>query len=202
MSGLQQINLYLPEFMPEKGAFNFVAMLYAWAGILVFLGLVQLWGWNQTQNARERLAAIEEEQVRVLQQLKNLREATPRESKAQMQTKIEQAEAAVKQRQQLLDIMKVRNIGNTDGFSGFLISLSRQHMEGLALERFSFLKGGDYVELSGWTYKPELVPDYIRRLQEEDSFGETRFGEMSIERIAAQGSDALKFVLETNKGDS
>ncbi len=199
---LQQVNLFLPEFRPEQGTFNFVTMIYAWIGIVVFLALVQVWGWNQTQNAREKLAAIEDEQVKVLRQLKELRDATPKETKAQMQENIEEAEAAVMRRRQVLRTMQGRAIGNTEGFSRFLVGLSNQHMDGLALDRFSFLNGGNYVELSGWTYKPELVPDYMQRLQREDSFEETRFGEMSIERIAAQRNDALKFVLGTDEGDS
>ena len=68
---------------------------------------------------------------------------------------------------------------------------------------FNLMDGGDYVELSGWTYKPELVPDYLRRLQNEASFQNSRFGDMAIERVSREQTTALRFNLgEADEGGS
>ena len=200
MSNLQQINLFLPEFRPAQHPFRFVAILSAWAAIIVFFALIQLWGWHRTQESRERLADMEQQQIKVLQQLRNLRDSTPQSTKAQIDSSIDEARAEVAQRRQVLQLMKGRNIGNSEGFSHFLVSLSRQHMDGLSLEHFGLIDGGNYIELSGWTYRPELVPDYLQRLQKEDSFSNTRFGDMSIKRIAGRRADALWFVLGDKAG--
>ena len=203
MSSLQQINLYRPEFQKEIDPFRFTTMLIAWGLVVVFYATIQMWVWNQTQNSREQLAAMEIQQAKVLQQLQSLRDSTPRNRNAQMDTAIAVLKAEVVERRQLLQLMRGQDVGNTDGFSDYLISLSRQHMDGLALEHFNLMKGGDYVELSGWTYKPELVPDYLQRLRKESSFQDTRFGDMAIERVTRQQTTALRFNLgEEEKGGS
>jgi hypothetical protein len=195
MSTLQQINLFRPEFQQEKHPFRFVTMLIAWGLIVIFFGSLQLWGWYQTESTREQLASMEHQQTRVLQQLKALSGLTPRNNKAQLESNLLSAQAEVTQRRKLLKIMKGQSVGNAQGFSDYMISLSRQHMDGLSLEHFKLMEGGDYVELSGWTRKPELVPDYLQRLRSEDTFHDSRFGDMAIERVADQPSEALRFIL-------
>jgi hypothetical protein len=94
-----------------------------------------------------------------------------------------------------MDTMKQQEMGNSSGFSEYLIGLSRQHADGLSLELIELGEGGRTVELSGWTRTPELVPDYVQRLRQEASFHNTRFGEMSIERSPNDRIDALRFSL-------
>lgn len=195
MSNLQQINLLLPEFQKEKHPLRFVTILSGWGLIFFFLGSLQMWGFYQTEDSRERLANLQSQEVKVLQQLQNLQNSTSRNNGAQLDNNIGAAQAEVKQRRQLLRILKGQDVGNISGFSDYLISLSRQHTDGISLEYIDLIDGGAYVELSGWTYRPELIPEFIQRLRSEDSFEDTLFGNLAIERIAGQSTDALRFEL-------
>jgi len=138
-----------------------------------------------------------------LQQLQNLQNSTPRDNSARLSNSIGAVQAEVKQRRQLLQILEGQDVGNVTGFSDYLISLSRQHTDGISLEYIDLIDGGDYVELSGWTYRPELVPAFIQRLRSEDSFEDTLFGNLAIERVAGQSTGALRFELgESGRGGS
>ena len=67
-------------------------------------------------------------------------------------------------------------------------------MTGVSLERIGLLQGVSYVDLYGRTYRADLVPGYLQRLRTEDSFRNTRFGEMSIEQIeGGQRASPLRF---------
>ena len=201
MSNLQQVNLYLSELRPQQQPFRFVMILYIWGVTVAFFAAIQYWGWNQTQNAESHLSDLNKQEIKVLQQLQALRANAPRNTRAQFEQKLTAARAELEQRQQLMDTMKRQEMGNSTGFSEYLISLSRQHADGLSLELIEFDDGGRTVELSGWTRTPELVPDYVQRLRQEVSFNNTRFGEMSIERSANDRVDALRFSLGDGSKD-
>ena len=203
MSELQQVNLYGPEFRPQQQPFSLRTMLMTWGIVLVFFASLQFWGWYQIQNARDQLTNLEQRQVKVLRQLEEMRGSTPRDKNAEFDVKINQLRGDVERRRQILYVMKGQNMGNESGFSDYLLSLSRQAINGLSLEYIGLLQGGNYVELSGWTYRAELVPGYLQRLQQEDSFRNARFGDMAIERLADQRTDALRFSLgEAEEGGS
>lgn len=203
MSRLQQVNLYRPEFRPQSQSFSLLTMLMTWGAMLVFFAILQLWGWYQIQKTQQQLATVELHQDKILQQLKSMRGSSPRTKKAQLDALLKKVRSEVERRRQILHIMKGQDMGNAHGFSPYLIGLSRQAIDGVSLEYFGLFQGGDYVELSGWTHRAELVPEYVQRLQNEYSFRNTRFGDMSIERIAEQRTDALRFKFgEAEKGGS
>jgi hypothetical protein len=195
MSELQQVNLFRPELQPQKQPFRLVSIVSAWGLIVVLFTLLQLWGLYRSNDSQQQLADMKQQQIQILQQLNDLRDLTPQNNSARLENKINLARAELEQRRQLLQVMKGQNIGNSTGFSNYLIGFSRQHMSGLSLEYFNLTDGGENIELSGWTHKPELVPDYIGRLRREDSFQDTQFGELAIERVAQRRTDALRFVL-------
>jgi hypothetical protein len=195
MNDLQQVNLYLTELRPQQQPFRFIMILYTWGITAAFFTVIQYWGWNQTQNAETHLSDLNKQEIKVLQQLQTLRANAPRNARAQLEQKLTTARAELVQRQQLMDTMKQQEMGNSSGFSEYLIGLSRQHADGLSLELIELGEGGRTVELSGWTRTPELVPDYVQRLRQEASFHNTRFGEMSIERSPNDRIDALRFSL-------
>lgn len=193
MSRLQQVNLFRPEFRPQRNHFALPTMLTTWGVMLVFFASLQFWGWYQIQKTQEQLTTVELHQLKVLQQLNAMRDSTPRIKKVQLDTRLKKVQIEVDRRRQILHIMKGQSRGNASGFSAYLISLSRQALDGMSLEYFGLLQGGDYVELSGWTRRAELVPAYVQRLRNENSFRNSRFGDMSIERIAEQRTDVLRF---------
>jgi hypothetical protein len=203
MSKLQQVNLYGPEFQSQKQPFSFRTILMTWGILIVFFGSLQSWGWYQVQNTQDKLITLEQQQVNVLQQLEHMRGTTPRNRNAQLDVSINKFQVDVERRRQVLYIMKDQILGNESGFSDYLLGLSRQAINGLSLEYIGLLRGGSYVELSGWTRRAELVPSYVQKLQKENSFRNAHFGDMAIERMVDQRTDALRFRLgEAEKGGS
>lgn len=193
MSSLQQINLLRPEFRPQKPPFSSYTMLMGLGAILAFLVTLQFWGWYQTEHTQDELTILQRHQQKVLQELAAMRASTPQNQEARLDAEIRRLELKVERRRQVLSLLAGQDMGNASGFSQHLIGFSRQHMDGLSLEQFRLSQGGDYVEFSGWSYRAEFVPDYAQRLRGEDVFRYARFGNMVIERIAEQRTDALRF---------
>lgn len=193
MSTLQQVNLIGKK--PDRAGqpFSFLTMLVAWGVIIVFFASLQLWGVYQTKQEREQITILDAQQNKVLQQLVALRASAPLNRKAQLDNKIANIQSEVERRSRILRTMNERNIGNENGFSSYLVGLSRQHMEGISLDHFGLLEGGTYIELSGWTHRAELAPGYVKRLRNESSFSDSRFGDMTIERVKDKRADALQF---------
>jgi hypothetical protein len=108
----------------------------------------------------------------------------------------------MERRRQVLQILRARDMVNESGFSAYLTGFSQQHQEGLSVDHFGLWEGGAYVELSGWTYRPELAPAYVQRLQSEESFRSSRFGNLTIERSQEQRTDALQFKFSETRKDS
>ncbi len=202
MSTLQQVNLIGLEHKGHTQPFSLLNMVMLWGTVVVFLLILQAWGWYQTERAGSQIAVLQVQQDKVLKQLAALREATPQNTKAGLEQRIARTRAEVEQRRQILQLMTARDMVNENGFSASLTSLSKQHQEGLSVEHFGLWQGGAYVELSGWTYRPEFAPAYVQRLQGEDSFRGSRFGNLTVERAQDKRADALQFKFSESKKGS
>jgi hypothetical protein len=201
MSTLQQVNLIDLEHKGHSQPFSLNNMLVIWGVVILFFMMMQTWGWYQTEKTRAQIVSLEVQQDRVLKQLARLREATPQSRKAELDQRLASTRIEVERSRQVLHIMRARDIVNENGFSSYLTGFSRQHVDGLSIDHFGLWEGGTYVELSGWTYRPEFAPAYVQRLQDEESFQHSRFGNLTLERAQEKRTDALHFKFgEAKKG--
>jgi hypothetical protein len=179
---MQQINLYLPEFRPNREPLRSVHMLWAAVGIIVLLVLFSLYSTYRNSQLRHQVAAEQNAVQEAQAQLLKLSAQQPQNMRAQLEVEIQQLQSGRDRRQQILAVISSQNLGNDTGFSAQLQTLARQSLDTLALEKFSLQQGGNYVELSGTTRTADQVPLYLQRLRSEQSFAPVRFGVMRIER--------------------
>ena len=177
----QQINLFNPVFLKQKKYFSGVTMLQALAlllgGILVFYGYTL----RQTQ-ALERVAEDTGRQMKAQrEQLARLtQEFSPQGRSKMLADELARATARLKQREELLSVLRTGGLGNTDGFARYLGAFARQSMSGVWLTGFSI--GGDESVLlvNGRVLHPDLVPAYIRALNREDVMRGRRVSELRL----------------------
>ncbi|PUA27050.1 MAG: MSHA biogenesis protein MshI [Cellvibrio sp. 79] len=178
---MQQINLYLPEFQPNREPLRSIHMLW---GFAVFIGLLLLTTYLSAQSNREFADQLEKSRAH-LEQLKSqvaqLDQQRPQSNLADLDAQSLRLTQELSRREQIFEVIANKNIGNNTGFSAHLQALGRQSLETLSLDAFSLLAGGNYLEFAGKTRSVDQVPLYIQRLRSEAVFAQSAFGVLHAE---------------------
>jgi len=177
----QQINLFNPIFLQQKKHFSAVTMLQALglllAGILAFYGYA---AYETQKLARIADNSRKQLQVQGEQVLQFTREFSPQGRSKALEDELARAGAQLKQREDLVALLRTGALGNTEGFARYLNALARETMPGVWLTSFSI--GGDEAELQlgGRVLRAELVPAYVRALNREEVMRGRRITEMRL----------------------
>jgi len=197
---MQQINLYLPEFRPNREPLRAIHMLWSSLAFLVLLLCFSLYS-NQQQGLLQKQLVTEQQSQEALQaQLKSLTAQKPAQASVDLDIKVAQLQKNVQRHQQILAMISSQDLGNDKGFSAQLNALSQASLNTISVESFSLQRGGKYAELTGLTRSADQIPFYLQRLRKNPSFAEVGFGVLNIERDAEQGG-LLKFSLAKAKDD-
>lgn len=177
---MQQINLYLPEFQPNREPLRAVHMLWGAALLAILLVVASI----TSSASNKKLAAQVEQQRAQLEQMKRqldeLNRSQPQANLAQLDEEILRLRADLDRRQRLVSIVSNTNLGNSSGFSNQLRAMSRQALDTVSLEAFSLSRGGSYAEFVGKTIASDQVPLYVQRLRTEESFTNVGFGVLYV----------------------
>lgn len=195
----QQINLYNPalekkrEFLSLPGlatAWGVALLLIVMAGAIGALRVSMLRGELQEESAAR--TAAQAEMSRLSAQLAG------RKRDASLAAEVTRLEAELAGRNEVMQTLRGGIIGNTDGFSAYLRAFARQSFEGIWLTGFSLTGAGQDVSLEGRALRPELVPDYVRRLNREAVLKGHAFAElrMQLPDEKALGGDAAMAFIE------
>lgn len=177
----QQINLYNPLFLKQEKHFSARTMAQA-LGIIA-LGIAALYVYamlesrkaeRTAQQQRDHLAAQRDQLVKLGSQL-----ATQGISKA-LEAEVARLDAELRTRQGTLDALNTGELGNTAGFSDFFAAFGRQTMPGVWLTGFSIGDAGNELFVSGRALQADLVPAYLRALNNEAMMRGRRIVEMKL----------------------
>jgi hypothetical protein len=166
----QQINLFNPIFLKQKKAFSAVNMLDALALLLVGVFAFYVYASIETlkldRQAVETTRQSDQAKLRLAQT--SARHA-PKKIDANLEAEVNSQEAQLSARQATLNNLGIGVAVNQVGYAEYLRALARQSVNGLWLTGFKVGKGGTDIEIIGRALQPELVPSYIRRLNQERS---------------------------------
>ncbi len=190
---MQQINLYLPELRPQRDWLSSRNAAWATLAFLVFVVIVQvIWhlrAHNLNEQIVERQQVVDEMQVRVNQLMPKA--VVVNQS---LDNVVTQLELAIANRQKVRRIISGQNMGNSRGFRGSMLTLARQSHTDIALDHFTFSRGGNYVQMHGSARNAEAVPLFLQRLKPEPAFSSARFGLLSVSSEST-AADLLEFSL-------
>lgn len=200
----QQINLFNPIY--RKKGFSFtsaVAMLYG-AGIAVaVMALTVVYVERDLNSTRALAQAVDAEfKAATAQRDKLVAEVSLQKPSPQIEKEVADLDVLLRSRQEVVDTLKSGAIGNTQGFSDYMLAFSRQSVSGLWLTGFDVALAGNELAIQGRALNADLVPKYLTRLTQEKALSGRQFGAMRITRqlpppvVAATASDPAK------KGDA
>lgn len=176
----QQINLFNPLFLKQKKYFSAVTMAQA-LGIIA-LAVIAFYAYLVIQVGvqQRRSADVQAQFKQAQEQLTQLGGQGARARSKQLDEEIQRLEGQMKVQQQMLGALQGGDLGNAQGFSKFLTALAKRPLPGLWLTYIS-VGGADLdLVLQGRVQKPELVPTYVRLLNNEEVFRGRKFHELKM----------------------
>lgn len=191
---MQQINLYLPEFRPNREPLRAIHMAWSGLGFLVLLLCFSAYSNYQYGVLQQQLETEQKNQSALQAQVQVLNAQRPAQSSADLDAKILQLQKNVQRHQQILTMIAHQDLGNDRGFSVQLNALGQAALSTISVETFSLQRGGRYAELTGLTRSADQIPLYLQRLRRDASFSDVGFGVLNVERDEKQ-SGLLKFSL-------
>ncbi len=206
---IQQVNLFQSQFHPEKERMTLAhcSIILFFVGV-VFAGL----SWmkiDQLKGIEQQISQQEKQHQTMLAQLSKLAAANNKNQKAAVkETDIIGKEEDLKARRELLSTLTGGKHGSTEGFSDYLLALSRQHVNGAWITGLSVQQGGTKLAIAGSSLTPELAPVYLQNLSNEKIFTGKTFGVMELSRQEVKSedgskitSDQIDFIFRTDNDD-
>lgn len=206
----QSVNLYLPEFRKKQESLSALRMVQATGVVTVLLVLATLWQFWTVTRAESAWEAAEAQRVAAVEATAALQASfgaqAPDMSVVDQNIKLEEA---LKEKRAILEFMSGRRLGNTSGFSSYLVDLARHHVAGLSLQNIVLSDTGQSVTLSGEVARAELVPIYLQNLNNGASFRGLNFNSLQIAEMrvpalvglgaAAQAQPVFGFTVATGQ---
>lgn len=186
-----QINLYDPALERRRDwlALHYVVGLSTALAVLVgALGFV----------ARIDLPALTAQAANVESQLKAARDqvaalgrqAAGRKPDERLQQEIASRRLLLEARSEILATLRQSLGPDSHSFADYLRGFARQSVTGLWLTGFTIDMAGGGMEIHGRTIDPALLPEYIRRLDQEKAFEGQTFAALKLELAKPEAPNA------------
>jgi len=177
-----QINLYHPRFLKQRELLTLGNVALATVVLYAALALAGGWAWRDA-GARADAAAAMEAQLKVAKDaVEAATKSAGRQANPQLIAEVAGAEAMLRRRGEIAQLLESGAVGSTGGFSLHLRGLARQVPEGLWLTGFAIGPGGRDMEIRGSMLDAAALPDYIRRLGGEKAFQGRSFASLTMNR--------------------
>jgi hypothetical protein len=179
----QQINLYRPIFRRQKQIFSSAVMLQAIGIFTVALLTIYVYGLWQVRGLEAEAVQMEGRERAYAARLAGLDTSSGGARRREVDDEIRRLSATLIQQQRLIEVLGDQPLGRTEGFSAHIAALARRHRPGLWLTSVTINGTSNAIELAGQSVAPELVPEYLLTLGEEQALAGQRFDRFDIERL-------------------
>jgi hypothetical protein len=180
----QQINLYQPIFRKQRQIFSAVTMTRSVAIVAVALVGIYIFGLLGVHGLEDKAVQLEGREKAFATQLASLDPNSGTRRREEVEEELQRLNATLVDQQKLIEVLRDRPLGTTEGFSSYLAALARRHTSGLWLTRIKINGSTEAIELIGQTVDPEMIPQYLLRLGQESALIGQRFDRFEIEREA------------------
>ncbi|MDY6943283.1 MAG: PilN domain-containing protein [Pseudomonadota bacterium] len=193
----QQVNLYLPIFQKKSAVFS--ARTMAQVALVFVVGLMAIYGFSlrQSHYLEREVARLESKRDAALIRLEALgQRATPKEKSRALEARLARLSRELRQKREVVSLVRQEDLGNIEGFSEHLAGLARQRVDGLWLTGVDISDGGKDITLRGTTQQEVLVPRFLQLLADESVFRGTGFRYVQLER-AEHDANWVNFQMRT-----
>lgn len=195
----QQINLFNPVFMKQRKYFSAVAMLQGLFLVLAGAALFYVYASYQIKSLKSQLDLTAKQYASGQAKLKRYKEEfSPEESRRLLDEDLKITENKLAAQLEMINSLKHGAIGNATGYSGYMRAFARQAVSGLWLSDFEIDGDGTRISISGSVLSPDLLPVYIRKLNQEPALRGKSFAALQMRR-REDGNGAVEFTLQSSE---
>ncbi len=177
---MQQVNLYLKEFQPEKTWLTLTSLLLAVALLFLFFGGNGAYKNSQAKKLSSDASSKEKILEKMQRELSLLKKSSSSEEKDKLERQIEKKRKEIRVKERIITAFSDQELGNDKGFSAFMLGLARESSPKISLSQIRLSNGGKLLEFKGESKNSEAVPEYIDRLIDDTYFSESKFGSIYI----------------------
>ena len=162
---IQQVNLYLPEFRPNREFISAIRVLQLGALMVLIMAVMSANNFLRTRTLRADIQTTQSQlvaQTAITSQLQQ--DLARRSSDPALVQELTERETTLAESREMLEFLRGSNLGNITGFSEYVKDVSRASFDGLWLTELNFMEGGRDVYLKGIAQQSAMVPDFINRL--------------------------------------
>lgn len=201
----QNINLFREDLAEKRSAGNKANSFAVLAGLAVFgiAGHVGLIAW-QIQEQKTELARLTTEFSELTTKVTEFTAKLFAAEGVGKESNLEALEARIRELQSRRKALEVYLREDSPGFSEFLIAMARQHVKGMWLTAVGISNDTRDVELEGAGIRPELVTEYLSRLNFEPELNGIQFRGFRLsepEEKSAEQPALVHFRVSTEKLD-
>ena len=177
----QRVNLYQERFKAKK-----LLLSAQQLSVLVILSLVGIAIWSfllhtELEDAMRLNLTLKERQSSISDEINAANtELSQLLADNRMDEEIAGVSREISARRKVLNFVDANQFGSGQGFSSYLVSLSRLKIENLWLDEINLAE--NYLRIHGSALDAELVPIYFDRFSEEVAFQGNRFDVFELER--------------------
>lgn len=173
---MQRINFYSTELLPQRERLDFRQMLFVLPVFLLLLIAITFYQRGLLQQEKQQSLAARESMQTVLEQISQLSAQHVPNARP---VNIEELRLRLAQQKKLLAELAAQDWSDR-GFSDILNSLAMQAEPSIWLTVIGVDKNA--VQLKGATLKPENIPDWLARLQQQAALSDVHFTQLQLLR--------------------
>ncbi|MDH3220058.1 MAG: hypothetical protein OEO19_11060 [Gammaproteobacteria bacterium] len=194
---VQQINLYQDRFREKR---LWISAGQVAAALLLVIAAAAIWSFllqSELGQAEQHKLALQADRDRLTAELSatNAEMARLLEDN-RLDSEIENTARQISARRKVLNFVGANRFGSGEGFSDYLVALSRLQVDDVWLDQIRL--GENFVQIRGSSLSAEQVPGYFDRFSDEAIFRGNRFDLFELSR--ARDSDwKVDFVIATRE---
>jgi hypothetical protein len=163
-----QINLYNPALRVKREWISATNLVLGVVVVMIGVGLAYVYFEFEVGRLSAEGRAVDAELAEKQEQFARLTEELARlRRSATIEAELAGRERELIARQEVVEALGAGELGVAEGFSGALRGLARQTIHGLWLTAVEVSAGGGQIALRGRMLNPELLPEYVRKLNQE-----------------------------------
>lgn len=192
----QKINLYrgVVDIQPEL-SFRHILWIYFIAGMVLFVfqGILFI-----LANANERkLGEVLQQQVTLKKEMDSkTSQDTIGQGSADLQAQVDLLTKNKQKKEKILTFLREKSLDTMDGFSEYLLGLSRSIIDGVWFTEIVFDQGGKEIELLGRAQEARLIPKLLESLNSEPTYDKKLFTQFEIVQDQT-GESTITFDIKT-----
>jgi len=185
----QQINLFNSVFEKKPKPFSVRTMAQSLAALAVGLAALSFYAVVETRSVERSAAQLRDQASVQREQVTKLAKVPAQIPSKALEAEVARLESEVKARQTSLLAISTGELGNTAGFSEFFAALGRQAVPGVWLTVVTVAEAGSQLTVQGRALRADLMPAFLRALNNEPIMRGRKVTEMKLTAVAAPQAD-------------